>query len=251
MIIMMMKKSNILELLRIDNTYEELTPWFESEGKKVISYLKQLENKNIEYYPRRNNIFKALSLSLEKVNVVIVGQDPYSNPGYATGIAFAVPSYEWDRPSLKTIRDDLMLVYNRIDIDDPDVFDYTLQYWIDQGVLLLNTALTVQAFIPKSHKDLWKNFTKTLIEIINKRDNIIFVMMGKEAQYFSDLIDQERNILIEVDHPAKDSHSSKKYFTGSRVFERINNYLIELHKNPIEWLRPISNPRITNSTQNG
>lgn len=232
----MMKKNNILEILGIDKSYEKLIPWFENEGKKVLYYLKELEKKDISYFPERKNIFKALSTPLDSVNVVILGQDPYYNPGFATGVAFAVKNDKWDTPSLKIIRDDLMLIYHRIDIDDPNVFDYTLEHWIRQGVLLLNATLTVQAFSPKSHKDLWKDFTKTLIKIINEKDNIVFVMMGKEAQYFSDLIDQNRNKLIEVDHPARDSYSNKKYFTGSKVFLRINNYLEELSKPKIKWL---------------
>lgn len=230
-------KKNSYEILQIhDSWVNYLDNWFINNSNNILGYLKQLENKNINYYPEKINIFKTFSKPLESINVIIMGQDPYSRKGFATGVPFAVKNEKWDTPTLETMRDELLEYTHRIDIDDPQVFDYTLENWRNQGVLLLNAAYTVQEFSPRSHIDLWKDFNKIVIKTLSNKKNKIFTMLGKDAQYFSNFIDLDNNDLIEVSHPARDRHSSKKYFVGSGVFKHIDRCLERNKINKINWL---------------
>lgn len=231
-----MKKNKFFQQLGIDDSWP-IEQWFLEEGTRILFYLKTLAKSNINVYPERRNIFKAFSMPLQDIDVVILGQDPYHRKELATGLAFAVKDKEHDTPTLEIIRDELLNYTHRIDVDDEEVFDYTLENWHNQGILLLNSALTVQEFSPKSHIELWASFIELIIKIIDEKENIIFSLWGSSAQKFSHLINEEKNILLKHSHPARDKHSNNKFFTGSKVFEKIDESLVKINKSKKQWLK--------------
>lgn len=165
----------------------------------------------------------------------MLGQCPYPQKDMATGIAFAVPKGE-DSPSLKIIRDELFDYTNDITIDEN--FDETMSHWTNQGILLLNSALTVEPYKPGSHIHLWQDFTKQLIKYISdEKTAIIFVLMGKAAQHFNQYIDKDVHYVINTAHPAADTYGNKKLFRNSGVFEQIDTLLFKLNGEKIKWLK--------------
>jgi len=220
------------------NDWDSL-PYFQSDWEGKIKFYKSTEFENIkrtilnsdaDTFPKKENVFRALELTqLNRVRVVIVGQDPYHGEGEANGLAFSVNSGVKIPPSLKNIfaelRYDLAEVRRNSDLSD----------WATQGVLLLNTVLTVEKDKPSSHKNIgWEFFTQTIIEIINvERDNIVFILWGSHAQKFEKLIDAQKHCIIKSAHPSP--LSSYRGFFGSRPFSKCNDYLTSKQKEAIVW----------------
>ncbi len=201
------------------------TPYFTDLWEKV-----KQEYHTATVYPPKNQIFRAIQLTpFEEVKVVIIGQDPYHNIGQANGLSFSVSESVTAPPSLKNIfkelEDDLQIKRTRKDLED----------WAEQGVLLLNATLTVKAHTPNSHKDLgWEKFTNYIIEQISKhREHVVFVLWGAFAQKKEELIDPGKHYIIKSAHPSP--FSVHRGFFGSRPFSKINAYLSEHNKKPIEW----------------
>ena len=205
-------------------------------GKKVM-----YAYKNSEVFPRKENIFRAFELSdFNKTKVVILGQDPYHdlvklNPitPRATGLAFAnTSSLASISPSLNNIHKELESDLDILNLN----FDTTLESWAKQGVLLLNTALTVERANPTSHSEYWQEFTKQVISTIAKvKPDVMFVLWGKHAQSYEEIIN-ENNLapsIIKSAHPSP--FSANKGFFGSKPFTKINTYLEAINKNPIKW----------------
>lgn len=173
---------------------------------KLINFLtKEYKTKTI--YPAKTQVFNAFKYtSWKDLKVVILGQDPYYD-GKANGLAFANNNDVLRvSPSLDQIRGSVeKSVYNTIILD----FDVTLEHWAKQGVLLLNTALTVEERKPNSHKEPWDNFTKTIIKTINDNSTgIIFLLWGSNAKSYKNLIDENRHYVLEDVHPA---YASRQY----------------------------------------
>jgi len=234
------KLNLIYNKLFIDDSWSKiLDDSFNNELKTIINYLKNLEDSNIRITPDKKNIFKAFSFPLEKLKVVILGQDPYPRPGVATGIAFGVPDITLDTETLSIIRGELSLQYGLIDIDDTERFDYTLESWKDQGVLLLNTALTTENWKIGAHFNIWRPFITNVIKRLSDyNEKLIFVMMGKKAQYYDKYIDNSKNYIMHTYHPSVDQYIQdidKKKFTGCRVFGNINKLLEKDNKTTIDW----------------
>lgn len=197
----------------------------------------ELENAlDIEYekqkvFPSQKNIFNALRLTpYEQVKVVILGQDPYHDDGQAHGLAFSVmPGVKYP-PSLRNIFKELQEDLGCVPPDSG-----CLVSWAEQGVLLLNTVLTVRAHEAASHQKIgWEEFTDAVITALNRReDKVIFVLWGGPAQKKATLIDEERHTVIKSAHPSP--LSAHRGFFGSRPFSRINNELIVRGKEPIYW----------------
>jgi uracil-DNA glycosylase len=186
-------------------------------------------------YPEKKNIFRALeALDLPNVKVVIFGQDPYHGPEQAIGLSFAVPnSLKKKPPSLKNI-------FKELESDlgvsiDPTQSD--LSGWVEQGVLLLNRVLTVEASEPLSHREKgWEEFTDRVVSILSERKQpIVFILWGSHAQKLKSLIDLDRHLVIETPHPSP--LSSYRGFFGSKVFSRTNELLVQLGQSPIVWDR--------------
>jgi len=188
------------------------------------------EYQTTKCFPPKNQIFRAIELTpFEEVKVVIIGQDPYHNDNQANGLCFSVSDKVTAPPSLKNIFKELE--------DDLGIKKTSneLEMWAKQGVLLLNATLTVRAHEANSHKDLgWEQFTDFIIkEISDKKENVVFVLWGAFAQKKAGLIDASRHFIIQSAHPSP--FSVHKGFFGSRPFSKINQFLEEKGKEPINW----------------
>jgi uracil-DNA glycosylase len=181
-------------------------------------------------FPPKQLVFSAFSTNLADVKVVILGQDPYHTPGMAEGLAFSVPAGQKIPPSLVNI-------YKEIDSDigqhqNPNG---SLRNWQEQGVLLLNTVLTVEAHQPKSHsKKGWEIFTTEVIKYLNGREKpLVFMLWGRDARNKKALIDGKRHLILEAPHPSP--LSAHAGFFGCRHFSRCNQFLEEHGENKIVW----------------
>ena len=188
------------------------------------------EYQTTKCFPPKNQIFRAIELTpFEEVKVVIIGQDPYHNDNQANGLCFSVSDKVKAPPSLKNIFKELE--------DDLGIKKTSneLEMWAKQGVLLLNATLTVRAHEANSHKDLgWEKFTDFIIkEISDKKENVVFVLWGAFAQKKAGLIDTSKHFIIQSAHPSP--FSVHKGFFGSRPFSKINQFLKEKGKEPINW----------------
>lgn len=181
-------------------------------------------------YPAPANIFNAFNLCpLDKVKVVIIGQDPYHEPGQAHGLCFSVLPPTKIPPSLVNI-------YKEIenDLGHPSVTHGDLTYWAEQGVLLLNATLTVQAHLAASHAGKgWEQFTDAVIRAVAKQDNIVYMLWGSYAQKKAEFVNPDKNLILKSVHPSP--LSASRGFFGNHHFSRANQYLVEHGKTPIEW----------------
>lgn len=197
--------------------------------KKLGIFVKN-EYKNKTIYPAYNNIFKALRLTdYDKVKVVILGQDPYHGVNEAHGLSFSVLEGVRRPPSLDNIFKEL---YSDLGIKREN---NNLTDWALQGVLLLNSVLTVEKDKAFSHSNKgWEIFTDTIIERLNERNSsVIFVLWGNAARSKKVLIDQNKHYIIESAHPSP--LSASRGFFGSKPFSRINKILRDNNEKEIEW----------------
>mgnify|MGYP000903890211 CR=1 FL=1 len=182
-----------------------------------------------EIYPDALSRFKAFGLTPpEDTRIVILGQDPYHGPGQADGLCFSVPDDCQAPPSLRNIFKELL--------DDTGALrsSTSLDDWATQGILLLNSSLSVFKSDPGSHMDFWKPFTDLVISKINeKNEGVVFVLWGAHAQKKQALIEKNKHFIIADPHPSP--LSSYRGFFGSKPFSRINNYLVAAGKNPVTW----------------
>lgn len=182
-------------------------------------------------YPNMYDIFNALHFTAYKdVKVVILGQDPYHGPNQAHGLSFSVKPGIPAPPSLVNIYKELN--------DDLGCYipnNGYLKKWANQGVLLLNTALTVRAGEANSHKNIgWEIFTDRIIELLNEREEpVIFILWGSNAISKEKLITNDRHYIIKSVHPSP--LSAYRGFFGSKPFSKVNNILKSIHKEPIDW----------------
>ena len=210
-----------------------IEPEFDKEYMKDIkkSILNFKESGKI-IYPKNNEIFNAINLTeFEKTKVIILGQDPYHGPEQAHGLSFSVRNGIKPPPSLlnifKEIEFDLSIKVNKEDGD--------LTRWAKQGVLLLNSLLTVEKGSPLSHKDIgWETLTDKIIETLSEnKKNLVFILWGSHARSKKSLICKNENLIIESAHPSP--LSAHRGFIGSKPFSRTNDYLIKNNINPVNW----------------
>ena len=206
----------------------------EEFAKPYMAHLKAFlveEKKRYTLYPRGNEIFNAFnSTPFDAVKVVILGQDPYHGVGQAHGLSFSVPQGIKIPPSLHNIFKELV---EDIVCDYPTSGD--LSHWAAEGVLLLNTLLTVRAGEPLSHKEQgWERFTDEVIRTLNdQRDHLVFILWGAPAHKKSALIDSTRHLILKAPHPSP--LSSYRGFFGSKPFSQSNAYLTGWGITPIQW----------------
>ncbi len=182
-------------------------------------------------YPSRENIFKAFELcSYENLKIVILGQDPYHQQGQAQGLAFSTPANVKNPPSMVNILKEIC-----DDIGSSNCLDGDLTPWAKQGVLLINTILTVEDSKPKSHENQgWEVFTDNIIKYIStNKENIIFILWGAPAIKKAKLIDTTKHHILTAPHPSP--LSSYRGFFGCKHFSQTNNILKSLQKEPIIW----------------
>ncbi len=192
------------------------------------------ERREHTVFPPRNEVFTALKLTpYEGTNVVIVGQDPYHDEGQAHGLAFSVRPGVTPPPSLRNMFKEL---HDDLGCRIPD--NGYLVPWAEQGVLLLNTALTVRAHSPNSHKNKgWEKFTDAVFHAVGtKEDPVVFVLWGGNARKKVKLIDRDRHTILESAHPSP--LSAKSGFFGSRPFSKVNEALRAAGKPEIDWQLP-------------
>lgn len=210
---------------------EVLSPLFESENyKKIREFLKQEYTRHV-VYPDMYDIYNCFRYTpFDKVKVVILGQDPYHNEGQAHGLCFSVQKGVEPPPSLVNIYKEL---HDDVGFRVPDSGDLTK--WAKEGVLLLNTALTVRAHMANSHKNCgWTWFTDNVIRIVSeKKEHVVFLLWGGNARSKKPLIDSEKHLVLECAHPSP--LSAYNGFFGCRHFSKTNAYLEAHGISPIDW----------------
>lgn len=207
-----------------------LEPQFKLEYFKKLGIFVKSEYKHKVIFPPYENIFDALRFTdYDEVKVVILGQDPYHGLGEAHGLSFSVKKGVRMPPSLQNIFKELYTDLN-VKRTDSDLTD-----WAKEGVLLLNSIMTVEKDKPLSHKDKgWEIFTDNIIKALNDRsDPVIFILWGSYARSKKVLITNPKHKIIESAHPSP--LSAHRGFFGSKPFSKANNYLRQMNKNEIKW----------------
>lgn len=221
------------KMVSIEKSWEEA---LQKEFSKPY-FLQLTENIHREYrettcFPPGKLIFNAFNLCpFDDVKVVILGQDPYHEPGQAMGLSFSVPEGTMLPPSLINIYKEIEL-----DMGKPVVKTGDLTRWAKQGILLLNATLTVRAHLANSHQRLgWANFTDAAIKALSEhRENIVFMLWGGFARSKKYLIDASRHFILESVHPSPLSANRGGWF-GQHQFSRCNDYLMSKGIEPIVW----------------
>ena len=197
--------------------------------KELIKFLNE-ENKTKTIFPEKSNLFRALKLTVyDKVKVVILGQDPYHGEGEANGLCFSVNPDIKIPPSLQNIFKELKSDLN-IERTNTDLSD-----WAEQGILLLNTVLTVEKNKAFSHRGKgWEIFTDKIIEKLNeKEDGVVFVLWGNAARSKKALLTNKHHMVVESAHPSPLSYN--RGFKDSKPFSKVNNLLKSVNKDEIKW----------------
>ncbi len=219
--------------VKIEQSWKDvLAPEFEKEYfKQLTEFVRSeyLSGKTI--YPEARNIFNAFNLCpLSNVKVVIIGQDPYHEPGQAHGLCFSVQQGVALPPSLVNI-------YKEIeqDIGHKSITNGDLTNWAKQGVLLLNSTLTVQAHIAASHAGHgWETFTNAVIKAVaENQKHVVYMLWGSFAQEKAKVVDATQNLILKSAHPSP--LSAYRGFFGNHHFSQANEYLIKHGKQPIDW----------------
>ncbi len=224
----------------LKNSFNELnSAWQEflinNYATNLISIDKQLSqlSHNNTIYPSPDLIFRALKQPPEQIKVVILGQDPYHGEFEANGLAFAVPPSIKSPPSLRNIYKELSLEYG---LNTKDIAPNILENWVNQGVLLLNSSLTVIKDRANSLANIgWNVITDGIITAISQRNrHIVFILWGNFAQQKSSLIDLNKHLLLTSVHPSP--LSAHRGFFGCNHFKLANEYLISNKIKPINWI---------------
>lgn len=203
---------------------------FEKPYFKELSAFLSEEYEKKTIFPKKQQVFSAFTTDFSAIKVVILGQDPYHTPGAAHGLAFSVPPSAPIPPSLINI-------YKEIDSDLGTHHNHTgnLLSWQNQGILLLNNVLTVEAHRAGSHRGRgWEIFTEaTIRHLSDDRENLVFILWGRDARSKKPLINAEKHLILESAHPSPlSAHSG---FFGSKPFSKTNLYLEQHGKTPIIW----------------
>lgn len=214
-----------------DSWKEVLTDEFRSTYfDEIKSHLLEDKNRGFKIYPPGSLIFNAFNLTpFQKVKVVILGQDPYHNPGEAMGLCFSVPKGVRIPPSLKNVYRELS---EDVGFHIPEHGDLTS--WANQGVFLLNAMLTVRYKSAGSHKNIgWQKFTNAVIKAISdNKENVIFLLWGRFAQSKIQHINQLKHHVLTAAHP---SPLARNAFSGCKHFSKTNYLLENMGKKPIDW----------------
>lgn len=201
--------------------------------RKLFLFIREQYSK-VQVFPPADEIFTAFHLTpLNKVKAVIIGQDPYHNVGQAHGLCFSVKPDVEIPPSLQNIYKEL---HDDLGCTIPS-HGY-LTSWAEQGVLLLNTVLTVQAHKPMSHRGVgWDEFTDAAIAAVNQQDRpIVFILWGKPAQEKASMLNNPKHLILKAPHPSP--LSAYRGFFGSRPFSQTNTFLEQHGVSPINWQIP-------------
>ena len=223
-----------LNKVQLDESWKyNLTEFLLSPKMDALrDFLLQEKQQNKVIYPPSSLIFNALNTTpLNQVKVVIIGQDPYHGPNQAHGLSFSVQRGVALPPSLRNIFHEL-----HTDLGVPIPKHGDLTHWAEQGVLLLNSVLTVEAGQPTSHqKQGWEDFTDHVIDVLNQqREHIVFILWGAYAQRKGQRIDPNKHLILKAAHPSPLAANRGGFF-GCKVFSKSNNYLKQNGIEPIDW----------------
>ena len=210
---------------------EKLSIVWNSPGFHKFWHIIEHEYQTKTIYPTQNNIFNALKLTpYSNTKVVIVGQGPYHGENQAHGLSFSVQKGVTLPPSLKNIYKE---IYDDLGIEEPNCGDLTK--WAKEGVLLLNSSLTVIKDMPNSHKDIgWSNLTDYIIKVLNQKEEpVVFILWGNFAKSKKQFITNKKHLILESTHPSPFSASSG--FFGSHPFSKTNAFLDAHGLEPINW----------------
>lgn len=204
-----------------------------SDFDDIILKLWELSKDNKKFTPPLKQVFRAFEeCPYNNLQVVIIGQDPYPQLGVADGISFSCSNTNKLQPSLRYILKEVdKTVYDNHVISE----DLDLKRWSNQGILMLNTALTVEVDNIGSHYDIWKPFTAYLLDYLNVNNpNLIYVYLGKKAEEWSDMTNDNNNYKFKIKHPASAVYNGSKW-DSNYVFLRVNETLHKMNKNEIIW----------------
>ncbi|MBQ6076918.1 MAG: uracil-DNA glycosylase [Clostridia bacterium] len=219
-------------MVHIGNDWDDLLKdYFASEQYQTLRQFLVQEYRSHVVYPNMYDIFNALKYTAYRdVKVVILGQDPYHGPGQAHGLCFSVKQGVEPPPSLKNIFSELQK-----DVGIPAPKHGELTCWARQGVLLLNTVLTVREHQPNSHKGHgWEAFTDRVIELLDKKQTpIVFLLWGANARNKARIVTNPIHIKLEAPHPSP--LSAYNGFFGCRHFSKANDWLVRTGQTPIDW----------------
>lgn len=197
--------------------------------KELSQFLHEAYEKTT-VFPAKTQVFRAFTTDLNQVKVVILGQDPYHTPGAAHGLAFSVPNSQPIPPSLVNI-------YKEIDDEYGSHSNPrgNLSSWQEQGVLLLNNVLTVEAHRAGSHRGKgWEEFTKATVEYLNEKcEHLVFMLWGRDARSKSGMIDKTKHLVLESAHPSP--LSAHAGFFGNGHFKKANEFLVQCGLGEIVW----------------
>ena len=203
--------------------------YFLELSKKVDQFYRE---DKVQIFPKKKEVFRAFDLCpFEKVKVVILGQDPYPTKGYANGLSFSVNNDIYPFP--KSLNNIFKEIHNDIGISFPENGDLTR--WAEQGVLLLNTVLTVEEGSPDSHKGIgWEKFTNGVIELLSdQKQELVFMLWGAKATAKTSLINEDKHMVLSSVHPSP--LSAYRGFFGCKHFSKANDYLNENNLSVINW----------------
>ena len=197
---------------------------------KLTDFVRAEYKSGKQIFPAAKNIFNAFNLCpLSDVRVVIIGQDPYHEPGQAHGLCFSVLPPTPIPPSLQNIYKEI-----ESDLGRPSSTHGDLTHWAEQGVLLLNATLTVRAHAAASHAGKgWEQFTDAVITACSKHENIVYMLWGSYAQRKAQIVDPDKNLILKSVHPSP--LSAHHGFFGNHHFSKANEYLVAHGKEPIDW----------------
>ena len=219
-------------MVKIGNSWDDvLAGEFEKEYYLKLREFLKTEYSSYRVYPPMEHIFRALKETpYDKVKAVILGQDPYHEPGQAQGLCFSVPEGVKQPPSLVNIFKEM-----QADLGVRPPSHGNLLTWAHQGVLLLNAVLTVREHEANSHKNKgWEQFTDRVISLLNDReDPVVFILWGANAKAKASLITNDRHCILTGAHPSP--LSAHNGFWGGRYFSRTNEFLEEQGREPINW----------------
>ncbi|NQY79261.1 MAG: uracil-DNA glycosylase [Candidatus Caenarcaniphilales bacterium] len=219
--------------VRLDESWlEHLQDEFNEDYMKTLRQFLVEEKQKFTVYPKGSDIFNAFNFTtLDKVKLVIIGQDPYHGPGQAHGLCFSVPNGIAIPPSLRNIYKELARSIASFEIPSHG----NLEKWTQQGVFLLNSSLTVRANQAASHAGKgWEVFTDKVIDVINReRESLVFLLWGSYAKNKGKIIDRTRHLVLESVHPSP--LSASRGFIGSNHFVLANEYLESKGLEPIDW----------------
>ena len=203
--------------------------YFLELSKKVDQFYREDQ---VQIFPKKKEVFRAFDLCpFEKVKVVILGQDPYPTKGYANGLSFSVNDDIYPFP--KSLNNIFKEIHNDIGISFPENGDLTR--WAEQGVLLLNTVLTVEEGSPDSHKGIgWEKLTNGVIELLSdQKQELVFMLWGAKATAKTSLINEDKHMVLSSVHPSP--LSAYRGFFGCKHFSKANDYLNENNLSVINW----------------